>query len=47
VLLNGEVIGNVGMWESEDNFRELMAGQLGIWNAQQLDPGNPIYNIGE
>jgi hypothetical protein len=24
-----------------------MAGQLGIWHAQQLDPGNAIYNIGE
>ncbi|MFE0209012.1 condensation domain-containing protein, partial [Streptomyces sp. NPDC058985] len=24
-----------------------MAGQLGIWNAQQLSPGNPIYNIAE
>src|SRR5450432_947631 len=26
---------------------ELMAGQLGIWHAQQLSPGNPAYNIGE
>ncbi|MET8560980.1 amino acid adenylation domain-containing protein, partial [Streptomyces flaveolus] len=27
--------------------RELMAGQRGIWNAQQLDPSSPVYNIGE
>src|ERR1700689_1884003 len=26
---------------------ELMAGQLGIWYAQQLDPHDPIYNSGE
>ncbi|MEV7865258.1 amino acid adenylation domain-containing protein, partial [Streptomyces sp. NPDC088124] len=24
-----------------------MAGQLGVWHAQQLDPDNPIYNMGE
>ncbi len=35
------------MSEYKGNLRELMAGQLGIWHAQQLDPGNPIYNIGE
>ncbi|MET8870049.1 amino acid adenylation domain-containing protein, partial [Nonomuraea sp. NPDC004580] len=28
-------------------FRELMAGQLGIWYAQQLAPENPVYNIAE
>ncbi|MEV4582869.1 condensation domain-containing protein, partial [Nonomuraea jabiensis] len=28
-------------------FRELMAGQLGIWYAQQLAPENPAYNIAE
>ena len=27
--------------------RELMAGQLGIWRAQQLVPGDPVYNVGE
>ena len=26
---------------------QLMAGQLGIWHAQQLQPDNPIYNIAE
>ncbi|MFI9274910.1 condensation domain-containing protein, partial [Kitasatospora sp. NPDC052896] len=26
---------------------ELTAGQLGMWRAQQLDPANPIYNVGE
>ncbi|MFB7620114.1 amino acid adenylation domain-containing protein, partial [Kitasatospora sp. NPDC056181] len=25
----------------------LMSGQLGVWYAQQLTPGNPAYNIGE
>ncbi|WP_160145005.1 non-ribosomal peptide synthetase [Actinacidiphila yanglinensis] len=25
----------------------LMAGQLGIWHAQQLAPGDPRYNVGE
>ncbi|WP_254886101.1 non-ribosomal peptide synthetase [Streptomyces sp. NA02950] len=24
-----------------------MAGQLGVWHAQQLHPDNPIYNMGE
>ncbi|MEW1722411.1 amino acid adenylation domain-containing protein, partial [Streptomyces sp. NPDC093109] len=24
-----------------------MAGQLGVWHAQQMDPDNPIYNMGE
>ncbi|WP_162625094.1 non-ribosomal peptide synthetase [Streptomyces cadmiisoli] len=24
-----------------------MAGQLGVWHAQQLNPDNPIYNMGE
>lgn len=24
-----------------------MAGQLGVWHAQQLDPDNPIYNMAE
>ncbi|WP_210594061.1 non-ribosomal peptide synthetase [Streptomyces sp. GESEQ-35] len=24
-----------------------MAGQLGVWHAQQLAPDNPIYNMGE
>jgi hypothetical protein len=27
--------------------RELTAGRFGIWHAQQLDPDNPVYNIGE
>ncbi|MFG2379263.1 amino acid adenylation domain-containing protein, partial [Streptomyces sp. NPDC048504] len=27
--------------------RELTAGQLAVWYAQQLDPGNPVYNVGE
>ncbi|MBO2453276.1 amino acid adenylation domain-containing protein [Actinomadura barringtoniae] len=26
---------------------ELMAGQLGIWNAQRLEPGHPMFNIAE
>src|SRR4030081_3250823 len=34
------------MSESEVGRQELMAGQLGIWHAQQLDPDNPGYNIG-
>lgn len=25
----------------------LMAGQLGMWHAQQLQPGNPVFNMGE
>ncbi|MFE2596935.1 amino acid adenylation domain-containing protein [Streptomyces sp. NPDC059396] len=32
---------------SHDGRRELMAGQLGVWHAQQLNPDNPIYNMGE
>lgn len=24
-----------------------MAGQLGVWHAQQMNPDNPIYNMGE
>ena len=31
----------------EDRGGELTAGQLGIWHAQQLDPGNPVFSIGE
>ncbi|MCX4771936.1 amino acid adenylation domain-containing protein [Streptomyces sp. NBC_01260] len=27
--------------------QDLMAGQLGIWQAQQLAPENPIYNVSE
>ncbi|MDX2683636.1 non-ribosomal peptide synthetase, partial [Streptomyces soliscabiei] len=27
--------------------RELTAGQLAVWYAQQLDPENPVYNVGE
>ncbi|MGW1542235.1 amino acid adenylation domain-containing protein, partial [Streptomyces sp. NPDC002309] len=30
-----------------DGRRELMAGQLGVWHAQQLNPDNPIYNMAE
>jgi amino acid adenylation domain-containing protein len=30
-----------------DPGRELMAGQLGIWYAQQLSPDTSVYNIGE
>jgi hypothetical protein len=30
-----------------DQGRELMAGQLGIWYAQQLSPDTSAYNIGE
>ncbi|MBT3155476.1 amino acid adenylation domain-containing protein, partial [Streptomyces sp. CHD11] len=37
----------VEMSESHGGYRELMAGQLGVWHAQQLDPNNPIYNMGE
>lgn len=33
--------------EMVDTPRELMAGQQGIWYAQQLDPGNTIFNAGE
>ncbi|QQM38155.1 non-ribosomal peptide synthetase [Streptomyces liliifuscus] len=35
------------MSESHGGRRELMAGQLGLWHAQQLNPDNPIYNMGE
>ncbi|WP_181808309.1 condensation domain-containing protein, partial [Streptomyces shenzhenensis] len=31
----------------EEELRELMSAQLGIWYAQQLAPGNPAYNIAE
>src|ERR1039457_346083 len=32
---------------SEGEHRKLMAGQLGVWFAQQLSPDDPVYNIGE
>ncbi|MFF4764716.1 condensation domain-containing protein, partial [Streptomyces sp. NPDC001292] len=35
------------MAASEGELCELTASQLGIWNAQQLAPDNPIYNIAE
>lgn len=35
------------MAESGEMLRPLMAGQQGIWQAQQLDLSSPIYNIGE
>ncbi|OKI97218.1 non-ribosomal peptide synthetase [Kitasatospora sp. CB01950] len=35
------------MGASERDPWELMSGQLGVWYAQQLAPGNPAYNIGE
>src|SRR6266567_264660 len=35
------------MAADEDGLRELMAGQFGIWHAQQLAPDHPVYNIGE
>jgi hypothetical protein len=31
----------------EGELRDLMAGQLDIWRAQQLAPENPVYNIAE
>jgi hypothetical protein len=39
--------GCVLMRGSEGEPRELMAGQRGIWYAQQLNPEAPVYNIGE
>ncbi|MFJ1820076.1 non-ribosomal peptide synthase/polyketide synthase [Streptomyces sp. NPDC088139] len=35
------------MATSEGGFRELMAGQLAIWYAQQLAPGNRGFNTAE
>ncbi|MCH0567182.1 amino acid adenylation domain-containing protein [Streptomyces sp. MUM 2J] len=35
------------MSEYVDGRRSLTAGQLGIWNAQRLEPDSPAYNIGE
>ncbi|MEU6221870.1 amino acid adenylation domain-containing protein, partial [Streptomyces sp. NPDC047022] len=32
---------------SERKLQELMAGQLGIWHAQQLAPDSPVFNIAE
>src|SRR5258708_2512788 len=32
---------------SEGERRELTAGQLAIWHAQQLDRDSPAYNAGE
>ncbi|WP_181799076.1 AMP-binding protein [Kitasatospora acidiphila] len=31
----------------DGELKELMAGQLEIWQAQQLAPENPVYNLGE
>jgi hypothetical protein len=39
--LNSEV---TRIAQSGQKLRPLMAGQQGIWQAQQLDPGSPIYN---
>ncbi|MCD0486415.1 amino acid adenylation domain-containing protein, partial [Streptacidiphilus sp. ASG 303] len=35
------------MPEYAGNRRRLMAGQQGVWNAQQLDPGSGAFNIAE
>ncbi|MFB9443152.1 amino acid adenylation domain-containing protein, partial [Dactylosporangium vinaceum] len=35
------------MLTSRPDARQLLPGQRGIWYAQQLDPGNPVYNLGE
>ncbi|WP_157875953.1 non-ribosomal peptide synthetase, partial [Streptacidiphilus griseoplanus] len=35
------------MPEYAGNQRRLMAGQQGVWNAQQLDPGSGAFNIAE
>ncbi|WUH99908.1 amino acid adenylation domain-containing protein [Spirillospora sp. NBC_00431] len=32
---------------SEVELHELTAGQLGVWNAQQLEPDSAIFNVGE
>ncbi|HTX85470.1 MAG TPA: amino acid adenylation domain-containing protein, partial [Streptosporangiaceae bacterium] len=32
---------------SEGEHRKLMAGQLGVWFAQQFSPDDVVYNIGE
>lgn len=44
------VVASVGGSNSVPERREergLTAAQLGIWYAQQLDPDNPVYNVGE
>src|SRR5216683_3066549 len=33
--------------ESARQYRELLAGQLGIWYAQNINPSDSAYNIGE
>src|SRR3954447_21098209 len=40
-------MGSAGMVASDDSHGELTAGQLGVWYGQQLDPGSPVYNVGE
>ncbi|MEW1775027.1 amino acid adenylation domain-containing protein, partial [Streptomyces sp. NPDC086777] len=35
------------MFDAAIDGRELTAAQHAIWNAQQLDPADPIYTIGE
>jgi glyine---[glycyl-carrier protein] ligase len=30
-----------------DCSETLSRSQIGIWIAQQLDPTNPVYNVGE
>ncbi|MBE1489196.1 non-ribosomal peptide synthetase [Plantactinospora soyae] len=32
---------------SEGELHELMAGQLGVWNALQLEPESAVFNVGE
>src|ERR1700722_13166363 len=39
--------GSAGMSGCGEQGRELMAGQLGIWYAQQLSPDTSVFNIGE
>src|ERR1017187_6200318 len=48
--LRPSVLGRSGytsMTVIEGKRRELMAAQLGVWYAQQLDPDGPVYNMGE
>jgi amino acid adenylation domain-containing protein len=35
------------MSEPGIEYLKLTASQVGIWQAQELDPGNPVYNVGE
>ncbi|MFF0171331.1 condensation domain-containing protein, partial [Streptomyces prasinus] len=46
-VVESDRLGCAGMAASERETKELMAGQVAVWYAQQLAPENPVYHIAE